>query len=363
MDSFDSTPVATTYAGKGNSFNAGAASAASMAPEPLNVLDMAVESQFVAEAKKVLQTEAEAILDMRERLSDEFCRAIQLLMECEGKVVVTGMGKSGHIGSKIAATLASTGTPAFVVHPAELRHGDFGMLEVRDLVLALSSSGETQEIKLALDPIKRLGNKIISMTGNTDSTLAKISDVTLDVAVAKEACPFNLAPTSSTTAMLAMGDALAIVLMTNKNFQVEDYARAHPGGSLGQRLVTVKDIMRSGLEVPAVSLAASYADVLVEIDRKRLGFTSVCDSSQKLTGIITDGDLRRALVKWGKDAFSKNAGDLMSANPKTISIASLATEALRIMEKHEISDLLIVDNDRRPTGAIHLKDLLHAGII
>ncbi len=363
MDSFDSTPVATTYAGKGTSFTAGAASAASMEPDPLNVLDMAVESELVAEAKKVLQTEADAILDMRERLSDEFNRAIQLLMECEGKVVVTGMGKSGHIGSKIAATLASTGTPAFVVHPAELRHGDFGMLEVRDLVLALSSSGETQEIKLALDPIKRLGIKIISMTGNTDSTMAKISDVTLDVAVSKEACPFNLAPTSSTTAMLAMGDALAIVLMTKKNFRVEDYARAHPGGSLGQRLVTVKDIMRSGLEVPAVSLDASYADVLIEIDRKRLGFTAVCDSNQRLTGIITDGDLRRALVKWGKDAFSKSAGDLMSADPKTISFASLATEALRIMEKHEISDLLIVDDDRRPTGAIHLKDLLHAGII
>jgi arabinose-5-phosphate isomerase len=331
--------------------------AAAEAPE------ITTDSPVVADARKVLQIEAEAILDMRERLSLEFEQAIELLLLCTGKVVVTGMGKSGHIGSKLAATLASTGTPAFFVHPAELRHGDFGMLEERDLVLAISSSGETQEIKLALDPIKRLGIKIISLTGNKNSTLAHFSDVVLDVAVSREACPFNLAPTSSTTATLAMGDALAIVLMTKKKFRVEDYARAHPGGSLGQRLVTVQDVMRSGQDLPAVEAHAAYYAVLNQIDQKRLGFTAVCDSEKRLIGIITDGDLRRALLRWDKQVFEKKASELMSPNPKTISANSLAVEALRLMEKHSISDLLITDDERRPTGLIHLKDLLHAGII
>lgn len=320
-------------------------------------------ADFIDVAREVLRTEAMAILDMRDRLSGQFNGAVELLYSCLGKVVVTGMGKSGHIGAKVAATLASTGTPAFFVHPGELRHGDFGMLDERDLVLAISSSGETQEIKLALDPIKRLGIKIIALTGSKDSTIARYSDVVLDVGVAREACPFNLAPTSSTTAALAMGDALAIVLMRKKNFRVEDYARAHPGGSLGKRLVTVESIMRSRHDLPTVKMDATYAEVLLEIDRKRLGFTAVCDDHERLAGIITDGDIRRALVKAGKDAFNKDASALMSANPKTISSSSLAVEALRLMEKHEISDLLIVDDNSHPTGLIHLKDLLRAGII
>ncbi len=317
----------------------------------------------VAQARLVLEMEASALLAMAGRLGREFESAIGHLMRCRGKVVVTGMGKSGHVGSKIAATLASTGTPAFFVHPAELRHGDFGMLEQKDLVLALSSSGETAEIKLVLDPIKRLGLKIIALTGNKESTLARFSDVILDVAVAREACPLNLAPTCSTTAALAMGDALAVVLMTQKQVRLEDFARAHPGGSLGRQLVMVADVMRSGLSVPSVTLSASYPEVLAEIDRKRLGFTCVCDGDGKLEGVITDGDLRRAQVKWGVAAFERRARELMSVNPKTISPDSLAVEALHLMEQHKISDLLIVDGMGCPTGLIDLKDLLHAGVI
>lgn len=314
-------------------------------------------------ARQVLKMEAEAILAVAGRLDDQFDRAIDLLSKCSGKVVVTGMGKSGHIGTKLAATFASTGTPAFFVHPAELRHGDFGMLDERDLVVALSGSGETTEIKLALEPIKRLGVPIVALTGNLTSTLARYSDAVLDVGVEREACPLNLAPTSSTTAALAMGDAMAIVLMTKKGFRAEDFARSHPGGSLGQQLITVKEIMRSGQEVPTVAVDAAYGKVLAEIDGKKLGFTAVCDDSGKLMGIITDGDLRRTLVNWGQAVFSKQAVEIMTRNPKTISADSLAVEALRLMEKHAISDLLILDAESRPVGLIHLKDLLKAGII
>jgi len=321
------------------------------------------DSSVLAQARQVLQAEAQAILAARERLSQEFERAVELVLTCGGKVVVTGMGKSGHIGCKIAATFASTGTPAFFVHPAELRHGDFGMLEERDLIVALSGSGETQEIKQALDPIKRLGMKIIAVTGNPGSSLARLSDVVLDVAVEREACPLNLAPTSSTTAALAMGDALAMVVMTRKNFRAEDFARAHPGGSLGRQLVLVKDIMRSGVDVPAVRENSNYPSVLAEIDKKRLGFTTVCDQDGRLLGVITDGDLRRAQVKFAQAAFEKTASEIMSANPKTISERSLAAEALKLMEKHSISDLMIVDDLRRPVGVVDLKDLLRAGII
>lgn len=342
------------------SAGAGLAAASAVAASQESAGD---DSAVIAQARLVLQMEASAILDIRERLSSEFDAAIERLMRCRGKVVVTGMGKSGHIGSKIAATLASTGTPAFFVHPAELRHGDFGMLDEKDLVLALSSSGETAEIKLVLDPIKRLGLTIIALTGDRESTLAKFSDVVLDVGVSREACPLNLAPTCSTTAALAMGDALAIALMTQKKFRVEDYARAHPGGSLGRQLVTVGDVMRSGVGVPCVRLNSPYQAVIVEIDTKRLGFTAVCDDDGKLQGVITDGDLRRSQVKWGPSAFDRVASEIMSANPKTISPGSLAVEALHLMEQHKISDLLIVDEKGRPTGLIDLKDLLHAGII
>lgn len=314
-------------------------------------------------AARVLTMEAEAILRVKERLGAQFEKAIDLLINCSGKVVVTGMGKSGHIACKIAASFASTGTPAFFVHPAELRHGDFGMLEERDLLVALSGSGETQEIKLALDPIKRLGIKIIALTGNSNSTLAKCSDIVLDVGIDREACPYNLAPTSSTTVALAMGDALVVALMIRKSFKPEDFARSHPGGSLGQKLVTVGDIMRTGLDVPTVSLEADHATILAEITNKKLGFTCVVDKAGALCGIITDGDLRRTLLKWGPSVFNQMAKAMMTENPKTISSHSLAVEALKLMEKHSISDLLILDADRKPVGLIDLKDLVRAGLI
>lgn len=318
---------------------------------------------MLEQAARVLEMEAQAILAVRERLSPAFEKAVELLLQCTGKTVVTGMGKSGHIASKIAATFASTGTPAFFVHPAELHHGDFGMLDARDLVVALSGSGETQEIKLALSPLKRLGVPIIALTGNLQSTLARFSNAVLDVGVAREACPLNLAPTCSTTAALAMGDALAVVLMTRKDFKAEDFARSHPGGSLGRQLVTVKDIMRSGQAVPGVALETGYSAVLAEITDKRLGFTAVCDQDGRLSGIITDGDIRRAQVKWGAGAFEKQARDIMTPDPKTISPESLAVEALRLMERYSIADLLILDDQRRPVGLIDLKDLLRAGIM
>ncbi len=314
-------------------------------------------------AERVLSMEAEAILSVKERLGAPFETAIELLVSCSGKVVVTGMGKSGHIACKIAASFASTGTPAFFVHPAELRHGDFGMLDERDLLVALSGSGETQEIKLALDPIKRLGIKIIALTGNADSTLAKCADVVLNVGIDREACPYNLAPTSSTTVALAMGDALVVALMIRKDFKPEDFARSHPGGSLGQKLVTVGDIMRTGVDVPTVSLEADHATVLAEITAKRLGFTCVVDDAGALRGIITDGDLRRTLLKWGHSVFTQTAKAMMTENPKTISSHSLAVEALKLMEKHSISDLLILDSERKPVGLIDLKDLVRAGLI
>ncbi len=323
----------------------------------------AIRETLIEQAQRVLYLEAEELRSIASRLDSSFESAIELLLKCQGKVVVTGIGKSGHIGCKIAATLASTGTPAFFVHPAELRHGDFGMLEDRDLVIALSSSGETPEIKHILDPIKRLGLRVISLTGNLESTLAKHSDVVVDVGVGREACPLNLAPTSSTTATLAMGDALAIVLMTRKGFKAEDFARSHPGGSLGQQLITVKDVMRYGLQLPQVTKSTSYPEVLAEIDSKRLGFAVVVGEKGELLGIITDGDLRRSLVKWGHDAFDKNAGEIATPSPKTIISDALAVEALKLMEKHSISDLIICDADGRPEGLIHLKDLLRAGVI
>lgn len=320
-------------------------------------------SLLIQQARQVLNMEAAAILALCARLNGSFTKAVDMILSCKGKLVVTGMGKSGHIAGKIAATFASTGTPAFFVHPAELHHGDFGMLDKGDLVLALSGSGETQEIKLALEPIKRLGLPLIAMTGNLESTLANYSDAVIDVAVEREACPLNLAPTSSTTATLALGDALAVVVMTKRGFRAEDFARSHPGGSLGKKLLTVKDIMRTGVALPQVDNNADYISVLNEIDAKRLGFTSVCDDSGRLQGIITDGDLRRAQVKHAEAAFEKPASEIMTANPKTISDCSLAVEALRIMEDHSISDLIILDVDKRPVGLIHLKDLLRAGLV
>lgn len=317
----------------------------------------------VLQAKQVLEMEAKAIMGLCDQLGESFEQAIQMLLDCRGKIVVTGMGKSGHIGNKIAATLASTGSPAFFVHPAELRHGDFGMLTKQDVLIALSGSGETQEIKQVLDPIKRLGLPLISLTGNPESTLAKFSDCVINIAVEREACPLNLAPTSSTTAALAMGDALAVVLMTKRGFRADDFARSHPGGNLGRQLITTRDVMRSGIDIPSIGLKGLYAEIIAEIDQKKLGFTCVVDANGGLHGIITDGDIRRALMRWSTDAFKHHADELMTADPKTISANSLAVEALKIMEDHSISDLLILDDQRRPQGVIHLKDLLKAGIV
>lgn len=322
-------------------------------------------SHLIMQAVDVLKLEAAELLSIAERLklSDSFAKAITLLLGATGKIVVTGMGKSGHIGSKIAATLASTGSPAFFVHPAELRHGDFGMLESRDIVIALSGSGETQEITLVLEPIKRAGLAIIALTGNTESTLARFSDVVLDVAVSREACPFNLAPTSSTTAALVMGDAIAMVLMSCKQFKIDDYARSHPGGNLGRQLVTVRDVMRSGIDIPKVEQNSTYQTVLNEIDGKRLGFTCVVNDAGQLKGIITDGDIRRSIVRLGAQAFDLKAEALMSKDPKTIKEASLAVEALKLMDKHSISDLVILNDYKEPRGVIHLKDLISAGVV
>jgi arabinose-5-phosphate isomerase len=332
---------------------------------PFNVdpISLGEFNLLIEQAKSVLTIEAQAILDIAQKLDDNFHKSIDLIIKCKGKVVVTGIGKSGHIANKIAATFASTGTPAFFVHPAELRHGDFGMLAKDDIVIVLSGSGETQEIKLVLDPIKRLGLPIIALTGNKNSTLAKYSQAVIDVAVAKEACPLNLAPTASTTATLAIGDALAIVLMTKKGFKAEDFAASHPGGNLGRQLITVADVMRSGINLPIVLENTEYANVLNEITAKKTGFTMVLDQTGCLLGVVTDGDLRRAQVRYGKDVFVKSAKDIMTGNPKIISQDSLAVEALKIMEDYAISDVLIVDNTNKPIGLIHLKDLLKAGIV
>lgn len=313
--------------------------------------------------KQVLTMEAQAILAMADRLSPSFERAVELILNCSGKVVVTGIGKSGHIGNKIAATFASTGTPAFFVHPAELRHGDFGMLDERDLLIALSGSGETQEIKLILEPIKRLGLKIVAFTGGLASTLAKFSDLVIDVKVPREACPLNLAPTSSTTATLAMGDALAMAVMTKKGFGIDDFARSHPGGALGQQLLQIKDIMHTGRALPTLTAETKYAEILQEMNERNYDFAVVVDAQNKLSGVVTHGDMRRAQVKFGNGIFEKCARDVMFANPKTISANSLAAEALKMMDKHHISDLPIVDEDGHPTGFINLKDLVHSGII
>jgi arabinose-5-phosphate isomerase len=336
-------------------------------PLDFNVLDHLAsgngDSSPLDLAYKVLTLESEAILAMRNRLSVSIEQAVHHILETPGKVVVTGMGKSGHIAHKIAATLASTGTPAFFVHPAELRHGDFGMLEERDIAIAISGSGETQEITLVLDPIKRMGLKLIAMTGNLSSTLARNADVILDVGVEREACPLNLAPTASTTATLAMGDALAVALMVSRGFKAEDFARSHPGGNLGKQLLSVRDVMRFGIQVPTVGLSADHNQVLEEIERKKLGFTAVLDDEGRLRGVITDGDLRRALSRFQEELFAKSAAEIMSRNPKTISSDCLAVAALKLMEKHSISALLILDEQSRPVGLIDLKDLLKAGII
>jgi len=313
--------------------------------------------------RAVIELEAEALTALVPRLNEDFARACRLILDSQGRVVVTGMGKSGHIGGKIAATLASTGTPAFFVHPGEAQHGDLGMIQPQDVVIAISNSGETGEILTILPIIKRMGAKLIALTGNPKSSLAQQADAHLDAGVAKEACPLNLAPTSSTTAALALGDALAVALLKTRNFTPEDFARSHPGGKLGRRLLLyVRDVMHSGDRIPLVPDTASLREALLEMTGKGLGMTGVLDAAGKLAGIYTDGDLRRTLNK-GADVYNAKISDVMTRNPKTCRADQLAAEIVQLMEKHNINGLMVVDADQRVQGALNMGDLLRAGVV
>jgi arabinose-5-phosphate isomerase len=314
-------------------------------------------------AREVLNTEAAAVLALGTRLNENFLDALNLILRCEGRVIVSGMGKSGHIARKIAATMSSTGTPAYFVHPGEASHGDLGMVTSTDVFLALSYSGESQELVAIVPAIKRQGAKLISMTGNPASTLAKVSDVHLNAAVDKEACPMGLAPTTSTTAALALGDALAMALLDAKGFGAEDFARSHPGGNLGRRLLThVSDIMRSGEGLPMVRENAMLGDAILEISKKGVGMTAIVDDRQNVLGIYTDGDLRRTLAK-KLDFNATPVRDVMSADPRCIGPDSLAAEAVQVMEQYNISQILVVDRQNRLVGALNMHDLLHAKVI
>ncbi len=311
----------------------------------------------------VLRTEAEAVQGLMARIDHNFVRACEYMLACRGRIVVTGMGKSGHIANKIAATLASTGSPAFFVHPGEASHGDLGMITGGDVVLALSNSGETGEIITILPIIKRLGVPLVAMTGNPESTLAKEADVNIDVSVDKEACPLGLAPTASTTASLAMGDALAVALLEARGFTELDFARSHPGGSLGRRLLLhVADIMHQGEKIPRVGKEATISEALVEMTAKGLGMTAVADESGAISGIFTDGDLRRTLDK-GVDLHNTPVTEVMTPGGVTTRPDRLAAEALKLMEENKINALLVVDDANRLTGALNMHDLLRAGVV
>lgn len=314
-------------------------------------------------AREALDIEASALLAMKDRLDDRFVQAAALILGASGRVVVTGMGKSGHVGTKIAATLASTGTPAMFMHPGEASHGDLGMIQAGDVVLGLSNSGESDELVAILPVIKRLGVPLIAMTGGLQSSLARHANVVLDTGVAKEACPLNLAPTASTTAQMAMGDALAVALLDARGFKPEDFARSHPGGSLGRRLLThVSDIMRKGNEVPRVAPEASFTELMQEMSRKGLGATSVVNDQGQVLGIFTDGDLRR-LIEKGQDLRQLKASDVMHANPRTLRDDALAAEAADLMEAHRITSVLVVDAAGVLVGAINTNDLMRAKVI
>ncbi|GAB4302272.1 MAG: KpsF/GutQ family sugar-phosphate isomerase [Desulfuromonadia bacterium] len=316
------------------------------------------------EARRVIRIEADALAALAEKIDESFDRAVRLILESRGRVVVTGMGKSGLIGQKIASTLASTGTPSFFLHPAEGVHGDLGMIMRGDLVIAISNSGETEEVLRILPVIRRIGTPLIAMTGNPSSTLARGADIHLDVSVREEACPLGLAPTASTTATLAMGDALAVSLLVERKFGPEDFALFHPGGSLGKKLLlTVSDLMHSGDAVPLVSIDTPMREALFVITSKGLGVTGVLDGSNRLVGVITDGDLRRALER-GVDILSSDASTLMTRNPKRIDASELAARALQQMEQYGITSLFVFarGNSGAPVGILHLHDLLKAGL-
>ncbi|HEU0219187.1 MAG TPA: KpsF/GutQ family sugar-phosphate isomerase [Gallionella sp.] len=314
-------------------------------------------------AREVLGIEAAAVQALVTRLDNDFLRALDVILHCEGRVIVSGMGKSGHIARKIAATMSSTGTPAYFVHPGEASHGDLGMITSKDVIIALSYSGESQELMTIVPVIKRQGARLISMTGNPASSLAQAADVHLNAAVDKEACPMGLAPTASTTAALALGDALAVALLDAKGFGVEDFARSHPGGNLGRRLLThVRDIMRSGEHLPMVREDAMLSDAILEISKKGVGMTAIVDVKQHVLGIYTDGDLRRTLEK-KLDFNATPVRNVMSVNPHCIGPDALAAEAVQMMEQYNISQMLVVDEQHKLAGALNMHDLLHAKVI
>jgi arabinose-5-phosphate isomerase len=324
---------------------------------------MSQPNELIQSAQRTIRLELEAIEDLLQRINGDFVRACELILGSKGRVVVVGMGKSGHVGNKIAATLASTGTTAFFVHPAEASHGDMGMITRDDVVLALSNSGSTAEIVTLLPLIKRLGIRLISMTGNPNSPLAKAAEVNLDARVSQEACPLNLAPTSSTTVSLVLGDALAIALLEARGFTAEDFAFSHPGGALGRRLLLkVENVMHAGNALPRVQRGTSLRDALLEMTQKGLGMTVVVESDGRLAGVFTDGDLRRTLDR-GIDVRQALIDEVMTAHGKTARAEMLAAEALRIMEDHKISGLVVVDSNDQPVGALNMHDLLRAGVM
>jgi arabinose-5-phosphate isomerase len=319
---------------------------------------------IIAIGKKVLKTEAEAVSGLIERIDSRFERAVEMIFCSRGRVVVTGMGKSGLVGKKIAATLASTGTPAFFMHPAEASHGDLGMVTSDDVVVAISNSGETEELAGLVPFLKRFSVGLIAMTGNAESTISRAADVNLDISVKEEACTLGIVPTASTTATLAMGDALAVALLLKRGFREEDFALFHPRGSLGKKLfIKVKDLMHSGEALPLTPPDTSLMAAVIEISSKRLGVTIVAGEDRKVLGIITDGDVRRGIERWGKDFFDMKAEEVMTKNPKSIPEEELAAKALSVMERHAIAVLVVPDAQNRISGVIHLHDILKQGIV
>ena len=325
--------------------------------------DTLTNDELLALAGNVLDIEARAVEALKSRLNEDFVAACELCLDTPGRVVVTGMGKSGHVSNKIAATLASTGTPAFFMHPAEASHGDLGMITSQDLLIAISYSGETAEVVTILPMVKRMGARLLSITGNPRSTMAEAADVHLDISVAEEACPLNLAPTASTTATLAMGDALAVALLKKRGFTAEDFARSHPSGSLGKRLLLrVSDVMRTGDRIPAVTAEVSLRDALLEMTDKGLGMTAIVDEQSKILGIYTDGDLRRTLDDGG-DIRETIIRDVMHVNCKTVGADILAAEALHMLEENKITGLLVAEDDGTLVGALNIHDLFREGLM
>jgi arabinose-5-phosphate isomerase len=321
----------------------------------MNILDI---------AKKVLKTEAEAVGALAERIDSNFEKAVDIIFQSKGRVVVTGMGKSGLVGKKMSATLASTGTPAFFLHPAEATHGDLGMVTSDDVVIAISNSGETNELISLIPFLKRFNVGMISLAGSPDSTLSRLADVNLDISVKEEACPLGVVPTASTTAAMAMGDAIAVALLMKRGYKEEDFALFHPGGSLGKKLfIKVKDLMHAGDALPVVGTDIDMIKTVMEISSKRLGVTIVIDSDQRILGIVTDGDVRRGIEQWDKALFDMKAGEVMTRNPKSIKEDELAAKALSIMEHYSITSLVVPDEEGRAKGIIHLHDILKEGIV